>query len=82
MTIWKLNGRLPVTGQAAWLFEEVPNSVQMQSFKLDLSPLLSLKEKWQTDDPTCTRIHWESKAKAANKDTAMGTGRARKQQTG
>jgi len=54
----------------------------MQSFKLDLSPLLSLKEKWQTDDPTRTQIHWESTAKAANKDTAMGTGRARKQQTG
>lgn len=38
MTIWRLNPRLPVTGQAAWLFEGVPNSVQIQTLKLDLHP--------------------------------------------
>lgn len=82
MTIWRLNPKLPVTGQAAWLFEEVPNSVQIQTLKLDLHPPLhSLYKKWQTDDPTSTQIHWEITAKTADKDTAMGT-RARKEQTG
>lgn len=38
MTIWRLNPRLPVTGQAAWLFEGVPNSEQIQTLKLDLHP--------------------------------------------